>query len=104
MGVCFSPRRGLLETEALTIIAESREAGHRGHLLECQEDMFRAFEKLQETNTHSREQGQGLGWGQRDCVQSQVYGSRLLLEKSHTLASDAVGSLQLKKHHKEVKH
>jgi hypothetical protein len=109
VGGCFSPRKGLLTTEAITIIAGGRAAGHRGHLLECQEDMFRAFEKLQETIAHSREQGQGLGWGQkRLCVQSRVYGSwqrhRLLLEKSHTLASAEVGSLRLKKQQKEIKH
>lgn len=58
VGVCFSPGKGFLAAEAITIRAGGREAG-QGQLLECQEDVVRVFEKLQETITHSREQGLG---------------------------------------------
>lgn len=74
------------------------------------EDMFRVFEKEQETITHSQEQGQRLGVGTEGTVCS-VTGLWVMAKTlaspqkvpGHTLTRAEVRSLQLKTQQKEVK-
>lgn len=58
------------------------------------EDMFRVFEKLQEAITQVESKGSGQGWGQKGCIQSQLYRhteDNSFSEKSLTLAGAEMG-------------